>query len=318
MTLTLRDKCILIFLLFAVCLCGGYHSLWRPARERIAMLEENKSEVAGKAGNIAPLREQTQKLQKEAKELEDSVSNIKKLSGGFTTTNEEFLVFLGQSAKENNVAITGFNDLGLTNQDGIYRAVFDFELKGNSVDINKVLEDIGNISIKCSYGSFTYRQDEEYDYLKRFFDGFTELPWYKEPDEEDKEEIPDKVYEPEVVIEPSVPNYVPVLPAAPTAVPTETPTEAPRVILSEEPKPTEAVPEENKPRSIEERINELLKETSMQEVSYKVIRLTNTEPIYKKGQDMRLSVTVCFVMYTEPSSETSFLKHTGSEENEVL
>lgn len=312
MTLTLRDKCILIILAFALCLYGGYKALWIPAQERIALLEENKSGVEGKAGDVAPLREQTEKLQEEEKELEDSVSNIKKLSGGFTMTNEEFLVFLGKSAKENNVAVSGFNDLGMTKTDGIYRAVFDFELKGNSADINNVLEDIGNIGIKCSYGSLTYRQDEEYDYLKRFFDGFTELPWYTEPNEEDKEEdaIPDEAYEPEIVIEQTIPDYVPVLP--------ETPYAAPEVTVPEEPKQTEPVPEENKPKTIEDRLNELLKQTAAKDTQYKVVWLANTEPIYKEGQKMRLSVTVCFVMYTEPSDETSFLKHAGSEKNEVL
>ena len=312
MTLTLRDKCILIVLAFAACVYGGYKTLWIPAQEKIVLLEENKAGVEGKAGDIAPLHEQTEKLQEEEKELRDSVSNIKELSGGLTMTNEEFLVFLGKSAKDNNVAVSGFNDLGMTKTDGIYKLAFDFELKGNSADINKVLEDISNIGIKCSYGSLTYRQDEGYDYLKRFFDGFTELPWYSEPNEQEKEEpvIPDEVPEPEIIIPQIIPDYVPVLP--------ETPSDAPEVSVPEEPKQPEPAPEENKPKTIEDRLNELLKQTAAGNVEYKAVLLTNTEPVYKEGQKMRLSVTVCFVMYTEPSSETSFLKRSGSDKYEIL
>ena len=108
---------------------------------------------------------------------------------GITATNEEFLVFLGNSAKENNVAVSGFNELGTEVKGGIYRTVFDFELKGSSVDINKVLEDINNMGIKCSFGSVSYRQNEGFDYLKRFFDDISELPWYKEKEDDDKNNL---------------------------------------------------------------------------------------------------------------------------------
>ncbi len=314
MKLTIRDKCILFTLVFAFCIYGGYKILWTPAQERIVQLEKNKSGVEGKAGDIEALREQTEKLKAEEKELFDSVSGIKKLTGSLTMTNEEFLVFLGKSAKENNVVVSGFNDLGLTKEDGIYKLAFDFELKGNSADINKVLEDINNIGIKCSYGSLTYRQDEEYDYLKRFFDGFTELPWYKEPDKEEEEVknedvIPEEEYDSEIVIEQIMPDYTPV---------PETPLPIPAAPEPETPKPTQPPAEDNKPKTIEDRLNELLKQTAGSNVQYKAVFLANTEPIYKAGQKMRLSVTVCFVMYTEPTVETSFLKLLERDNNDVL
>lgn len=147
----------------------------RNIRFSIRLLEQNKAEVEGQSGDITPLEEKSEKLRSEEKKLKDSVDNIKKLSGGLTTTNEEFLVFLGKSAEENNVAVSGFTDLGTTDTDGIYRSTFDFELKGSGADINKVLEDINNIGIKCSYGSVSFRQNEKYDYLKRFFDDLSDL-----------------------------------------------------------------------------------------------------------------------------------------------
>lgn len=312
MKLTIRDKCIVLVLAFAFCLYGGYKVLWTPAKEKIALLEENKSGVEGKSGDIAPLREQTEKLQAEEKELRDNVSDIKKLSGGLTMTNEEFLVFLGKSSKANNVAVSGFNNLGTNQEDGIYKTMFNFELKGSSADINKVLEDINNIGIKCSYGSLTYRQDEEYDYLKRFFDGFTKLPWYKEPDKEAETEetvTPEEVYEPEIVIEQIMPDKA--------TVP-QTPAETPKPAEPETPKPTEQPAEEKTPKTIEERLNELLKQTAANDMQYKAVFLANTEPIYKAGQKMRLSVTACFVMYTEPSAETSFFKRLERDKNDVL
>ena len=147
MTLTFRDKIILLVLAFAVGIYVGYQALWIPATAKIAELEQNKQSIQNLAGDLEPLKEQTEKLKQQEKEIKESVNNIKGLSGGLTATNEEFLVFLGDSAKENNVVVSGFNDLGTQEKDGIYRTVFDFELKGNSVDINKVLES------KCTHNS---------------------------------------------------------------------------------------------------------------------------------------------------------------------
>ena len=311
MTVTLRDKFILLVLAFALLVYGGYKTLWIPATEKIALLEQNKAEVEGQSGDITPLEEKSEKLRSEEKELKDSVDNIKKLSGGLTTTNEEFLVFLGKSAEENNVAVSGFTDLGTTDTDGIYRSTFDFELKGSGADINKVLEDINNIGIKCSYGSVSFRQNEKYDYLKRFFDDLSDLPWYKEPEKDDAandaEAIPE-IKLPEITIPEYIPDYdLTPQPDEPAALPQPT-----------EPSEKEETPKDE-PKSIEERLNDLLEQTSAKNMpSYRITFLANTGDSYKSVQNMRLSVTVCFIMYNEPSRETSFLNNTESGDNAIL
>ena len=310
MTVTLRDKFILLVLAFALLAYGGYKALWIPATEKIALLEQNKSEVEGQSGDITPLEEKSEKLRSEEKKLKDSVDNIKKLSGGLTTTNEEFLVFLGKSADENNVAVSGFTDLGTTDTDGIYRSTFDFELKGSGADINKVLEDINNIGIKCSYGSVSFRQNEKYDYLKRFFDDLSDLPWYKEPEKEDAAndaEIIPEIKLPEITIPDYIPDYdLSPLPDEPSVLPQPS-----------EPPATEETPKDE-PKSIEERLNDLLEQTSVKNMPYRITFLANTGDSYKSVQNMRLSVTVCFIMYNEPSRETSFLNNTESGDDAIL
>ncbi len=310
MTVTLRDKFILLVLAFALLAYGGYKALWIPATEKIALLEQNKSEVEGQSGDITPLEEKSEKLRSEEKELKDSVDNIKKLSGGLTTTNEEFLVFLGKSAEENNVAVSGFTDLDTTDTDGIYRSTFDFELKGSGADINKVLEDINNIGIKCSYGSVSFRQNEKYDYLKRFFDDLSDLPWYKEPEKEDAAndaEIIPEIKLPEITIPDYIPDYdLSPLPDEPSVLPQPS-----------EPPATEETPKDE-PKSIEERLNDLLEQTSVKNMPYRITFLANTGDSCKSVQNMRLSVTVCFIMYNEPSRETGFLNNTESGDDAIL
>lgn len=312
MTLTIRDKIILIVLLFGVGIYAGYQGLWIPNSVKIAELEKNKESIKNLSGDLEPLIKETETLKKAEKEAKDSVNNIKTLYGGLTATNEEFLVFLGDSANENNVMVSGFNDLGTTVQDGIYKTVFDFELKGRSVDINKVLEDINNIGIKCSYGSVSYRQNEGYDYLKRFFDDLTELPWYKEKEEEEETDVKEEHQE-------TAETEKPVSGEDKEQLPQKQPDIAP-------PSSAESVtkPDENeKPGNIEDRLNDLLKQTAKDSgEKYEVIFLTENnsgdETEYKPGQQMRLNVTVCLIMYNEPSVENSFLVKVESDSDEIL
>ena len=314
MTLTFRDKIILLVLAFAVGIYVGYQALWIPATAKIAELEQNKQSIQNLAGDLEPLKEQTEKLKQQEKEIKESVNNIKGLSGGLTATNEEFLVFLGDSAKENNVVVSGFNDLGTQEKDGIYQTVFDFELKGNSVDINKVLEDINNMGIKCSFGSISYRQNESYDYLKRFFDDLSELPWYKE--KEDEEEKTDEQQEHQETSETEKPvpgTGTEQIPQQQTPVSPDTPADS-----------TTPPAQDKQPESIEDRLNDLLQQTSYTtQKPYKVVFLTNTQnekptTEYKAGQQMRLNVTVCLIMYNEPSFENSFLNKTESDSDAIL
>lgn len=312
MTLTLRDKAILLVLAFSVGIYVWHQNLWVPNTAKIAQLEEDKQSIQNLAGEIEPLLKETERLKKAEKEAKDSVNNIKKLSGGLTATNEEFLVFLGDSAKKNNVTVSGFNELGTEVKDSIYRAYFDFELKGNSVDINKVLEDISNIGIKCSFGSISYRQDEGYDYLKRFFDDLSELPWYKEKTEEEKAKELQEQFEPPEIEKPVTGTDVQQIPEEQHVMTPDVQTET-----------TEPPSQGKQPKSIEERLNELLMQVgNVKEQTYKVVLLTNTEADkhieYKAGQQMKLNVTVCLIMYNEPSFDNSFLNKLESGADAVL
>ena len=314
MTLTFRDKVILLILVFAFAIYIGYQALWIPATAKIAELEENKLSNQNIAGDLEPLKVESEKLKKAEKEAKASVNNIKNLSGGLTATNEEFLVFLGDTAKENNVIVSGFNDLGTETKDGIYRTVFDFELKGNSVDINKVLEDINNMGIKCSFGSVSNRENEGYDYLKRFFDDLSELPWYKEKTEEEntieQQEEPQEAPNTQEQATGSESEQLPQLQAP--SVP-EAPAE-----------PIEPSAGDDQPESIEDRLNKLLQLTSYKSYKpYKAAYLSNTENYistikYKEGQQMKLNVTICLIMYNTPSFENSFLKKTESDADAIL
>ena len=304
---TLRNKLIIFIIIIAAFCFGAAKFVIKPINGKIENLKNQKAELQALKADISPLLEQSKKLKEEDDKLNESVRNIRELSGGETFTKEEFLVFLGDSSKENNVSVTGFSDIAFEQTDGVYKAVFDFELRGASVDINKVLEDIEATGIKCSYGSLSFRQNAKYNYLLRFFDAVTELPWYKEEENEDESQKPDEE------IQEGIAEFFETIPFDLEGVPSEEPSkeEIPESIPEQETMPEitpEQIPEtnpESKDENINDRINNLLMHTKYIPHNYEIKLLENKET--KNVQEMRLAVTVCFVMFNEPTAENSFL-----------
>ena len=62
MTLTFRDKVILLILAFAVCIYGGYKILWLPGTAKVTELEEKKQSIENLAGDLEPLLKEAEKL----------------------------------------------------------------------------------------------------------------------------------------------------------------------------------------------------------------------------------------------------------------
>ena len=276
MKLALKEKIMLVCLAAAVAAFGAYKAVWTPLGVQLEQLKTKQAEVKELAVDITPLK-------KEAKSLEDAITGLEsraadiKAAQNKTFTSEGFLVFLGKSSKNNNVAVTGFSDLGTEEKNGLYRAVYDFSLKGSGENIAGVLSELSESGVKSSVGSMSLRQNVQYGYLKRFFDDLTGLPWYKEPEKtEEVPELPKETEEPIFVPEqPDIPDmpesfYVPHTP---------------------EPEPTP--PPEDK--TIDERLSGLLENTAYRG-RYRAKLLANNG-----GDDMRLSITVCFVMFKEPA-----------------
>ena len=293
MKLTLRDRFVLLFLILGLASFFAVKLIIKPLGIRIEDLRTEKVETLGLKTDISPLIEQSKKLKTQDDTLKENVDNIRNANGGKTLTVEEFLVFLGNSTKRNDVSVLDFSDVEQKQTDGLYRSVFDFEIRGKSKDIGKVLDEIESMGIKCSYGSLSYRQNAEYDYLMRFFDLFTELPWYKEKEDEDNQATEEAVLEDvqENLIRPDI------------SIP-ELPLEEGNDTANEQ----EILPE-NKNEDINERLNRLL-----EQISYST-KESGMTLIAKKtannSQDMRLAVTVCFIMFTEPSEGHSILSVSG-------
>ncbi|NLB80033.1 MAG: hypothetical protein GX800_00115 [Clostridiaceae bacterium] len=186
MKLTVRDKVIILILLLVMVIYGGYQMLWLPLGTKISKLEITKSQIEGLTADITPLLKQSEALRAEQSRLEKSVDDIKTTQSK-TLAKEEFLVYLGKSAASNGVKHLSFNDFGFEENGGIYKAKFDFEIQGGATNINSILSAIDQMDVKYSVSSLSYRQAKDYDYLRRFFDSMTKLPWYQTAEEQQEE-----------------------------------------------------------------------------------------------------------------------------------
>ena len=324
MKITIRDKVILVtFLLICACYCF-YRFAVIPTNNEISGLKTEKSQLHSFSTDVTPLMEQSKKLTKEKEGLMKKVENVHSVSGGYTATNEEFLMYLGDVTLKNNVDVIGFNELGTENINGVYTSNFDFELKGSPKNINEVLNKIDGMEIKYSIGSVSYRQNEAYNYLKRFYDNITNFSWYKEPEEEDiiaNNENTDDTLEEETedytdIYVPDFPQYTP-----PTQVeeinPTQKPKEEPEETI--EPEVTEKPIITDEPESINDRINNLLQNISnINGRKYYATYLSKNDTEYVGQSEMRLAITIRLIMFNEPSDTTSFYVHEKEDEDGIL
>ena len=317
MKIKFRDKAIGVVLVLALSTAAVFNYIVFPANDNVKQLSKKKDEAARLVSDIEPLIEDFEDKKAERTNAEEKYEIIKSEEAYKTATSEEFLVFLGNSAEKNGVKVTGFSDLGTKYENGLYKSYYDVELSGMPLAVNRAIKELNTMGIKYSVGSFSFRQDKEYDYLKRFFDTMTGLSWYKEPEEE-KEEPPvdetEKENEQQAV---DVPIEKPLY-EKPTQ---EKPKEENNVVQKNEPIQGIVIEPENnqgavlpEDKNIEDRLNELLR-TGLFNNTYRVMPLTNTiAETDILSSDMRLSFTVCFIMFNEPSDETSFINITETED----
>ena len=307
MKIKFRNKAIVTVLILTLVTGAVFNYIVFPITDNVEQLIQKKDEVSRLVSDIEPLLEDIEYKKAERQNAEEKYEIIRSEEACKTATSEEFLVFLGEGAEKNGVKVTGFSDLGYLYENGLYKAYYDVELSGMPLAVNRAIKELNTMGIKYSIGSVSFRQDKEYDYLKRFFDSLTNLQWYKEPEEEDSE-----IAENEIRNESEIPNADNELESIKDKTNNVQKNEPIQGIVIEPEKNQGTVLPENK--NIEDRLNELLR-TSLFNDAYMVMPRTNTvAETTMFSNEMRLSFTICLIMFNEPSEETSFINITETED----
>lgn len=306
-------------------LCFSYIVI--PANKKVDALNAQKEQLEAKSSDIEPLLKQKAELEEKRDMCFKEYDDIRFKKASNTATAEELLVFLGGAAEKNNTKVTGFSDLGtIQEDDGFYKSYYDIELSGSPFDIARTVQALNDMKIKYSVGSMSYRQDKEYDYLKRFFDTETDLPWYTEPEEEEdtldiKEPESSETTTNNAPSDNSLDNTQQgsVLPPQSNNPPV---IEKNEEVHGETEKPSRnegtVLPDEED-KTIEDRLNDLLNISVSNNITYRVIPLNNVvyqEPLLYSN-NMRLSFTICLTMFNEPSPDTSFIKLKPDADEEI-
>ena len=321
MELSMKGKFIAVAAISLIVAFGEYKFINQNLSERISALKTEKQEAKSLLTDITPLLKQSKDLKSKEQGLLERAESIKGDMSGMTIDNEEFLVFIGDETRKYNVKLTDYKNLGTDVKNGVYRMAVDFTLKGSTQNINNVLSALDNTGIKYSVGSVSFRQDGDFDYLMRFFDTITGLSWYKEPEEDKKEE---KEIEPEEELtieeEPPIQYSAP----EPYIIPQEkepqkkTTPEKPETKEPEQKEPEKNEQKPKEPDSIDKRLDKLLELTKYTPENNGILLLANENTEYLAEREMKLSVTVCFIMFQKPTKETSFLTYTEAQDNGVL
>jgi hypothetical protein len=281
--------------------------MYLPTNSNISALNEQIEALKGQIGDTTPLDEKIELLNSQKANVSKRISEIKEIEKGKSLNKQEFLMFLGKECNSNLVELINFNDLGETQTaNEIWKVQFDFELRGNMANLNKVCEDLNNIGVKYSVGGLSLRQNENYPYLIRFFDDISKLEWYKDSVLASEEEKTDEIIDDTKEILPD--NFDNRLPPKEVLDPPSPPQENIQI-----PEPTQTPFPETTPHpksdTIKERLDELLELTAYSD-SYSVNSLTSKKQYTFKllannkeySDTMRLNITIEFVMYSDPKN----------------
>ena len=318
MKMSVRDRLILCIVAVVIGAFGYVKLVWQPMNDKIIEMKNEKSDLKLTLTDKSPLEQKRKQLHNDNEALVKQIFEIKGADTAKALTKEEFLVFISDAAKKSNADIIKFNDLGMENENGIWKTTFDFCIRGTLKNINAVCERIDMTGLRYSIGSMSLRQNEQYPYLERSFDHFSNLEWYADPiqpKENGQEDIQDEefILLPEGTIIPEIP----ILPEfTPEPMPESTPDYGPT------PGP---IPDTDN-GNITDRLNELLEFMNYSTSKYEIRFLNNNislEPSFSIGENdgdiMTLTITLQLVMYEKPIAGSSIIiTEEGEHDNAIL
>lgn len=301
--LSIRERCIILLIVFAMAGYAGYQYLWIPAQEKTKHLKTQVEELRKTLGDQGLLESQITEKRNECAALEETIAALRTEQSGNNVNKEDFLVYLGRMCNENGVEVIHFNDLGTVEEDGVWKFRTDFELRGTMPALNMICEAIEKMNVRYSVGGMSLRQDEDNPYLTRFFDGISKLEWYTPAEQEEQEAeptaSPHKEQEVQITPFPEVDlsefdEIVHPTPEPDKAVIQE---EAPPEDTLATPTPEPEQTPEPEPETLTGRLDALLEQTSFKPNTIHPQLLTNKAA---RGKYMRLNVTIQFTSYVDP------------------
>ncbi len=304
---------VLVFVIFVKLIFLPIISFGQTQSEKAANLRKS-------TGYVDELNEELSSLESRRQKLTATVMEINDNERQNRTNAAKMLDWLGLEAKAYYLDIISFNEPESSTSDGrVTETTLSWELRGPIPNLYKFIEDLDELGIKHSVGSINLRIDEDYDFLGRYYDAVTSIPWYSDPLKDAVQPASPSNAQPEVssseqpqispetkppASEPEEPVKQETLP--PVTVTSPNTSEPPQQPIIKEPDKTEKAPENERP-TLNERISDLLTNTHNIIPEFKAIKIPTVNdfrPVlivdakdYSQG-NYRLRMTVRFYTYS--------------------
>lgn len=301
-----REKILIALLIVIALIFVGYRYVYNPLVEHKERLDDQMASLGNYNVNVENMQSQEASVSQILQELNSKIDNLKNENGNQIINTQDFLLFLSTKTKEADVYIQKFKDLGVTEENGVWRVRFDVELNGYMKDLIRITQNIDDLGVSYDIKSVSLRQEGDIEYLSRAHKEQVDLVWFNYEKEEE-------VYTNEIPIEvPTVEETPPQTTVEVIEVPPETLEEQLEILLGiAKPKTitkkTTVPGSTNNNNSNKKVVEESKEETKANSKSFKETR-------------MNLDFTIEFIMFNDPRTVLNYRdlyeedNHIGSQE----
>lgn len=310
-----REKILIALLIVIALIFVGYRYVYNPLVEHKERLDDQMASLGNYNVNVENMQSQEASVSQTLQELNSKIDNLKNEEGNQIINTQDFLLFLSTKTKEADVYIQKFKDLGVTEENGVWRVRFDVELNGYMKDLIRITQNIDDLGVSYDIKSVSLRQEGDIEYLSRAHKEQVDLVWFNYEKEEEvyTNEIPIEVPTNEIPIDvPTVEETPPQTTVEVIEVPPETLEEQLEILLGiAKPKTitkkTTVPGSTNNNNSNKKVVEESKEETKANSKSFKETR-------------MNLDFTIEFIMFNDPRTVLNYRdlyegdNHIGSQE----
>jgi len=180
-----REKLIVLLLIFVVVTYIAYSYVYTPLIDKETQLQTTISSEDSVA-NIEGLKQQKALTQESLDKVNAQVDSMINDGNGKTINRQDFLIFLGEKTNKYGVDLRRFNDMGVEEKNGSYRAKFELDLYGLLTDLQSIVNEIEGLGIGYNISNISIRRNDDKEWLIRSIDDINKNNWAEVTDDKTK------------------------------------------------------------------------------------------------------------------------------------
>lgn len=181
-----REKLIVLLLIFIVVAYVAYSYVYTPLVDKEAELQKAISSEDSVA-NVEGLKQQRALAQESLDKINNQVDSVINNGNNKTINRQDFLIFLGEKTNKYGVDLRRFNDAGVEEKNGSYRAKFELDLYGLLTDLQSIVNEIEGLGIGYNISNISIRRNDDKEWSVRSIDEANKNNWAEVKDDKNKD-----------------------------------------------------------------------------------------------------------------------------------